>query len=156
MERPNKASDEAIKEIAEEWVSNFKEAHGNRVMITINAVTDLTENIDRNGHQDGYELARMLEDSGWLIDFMMVEQLDYIGVSVAKEIEKAVKKWVESDNPEMKFKQGDSVKIVARGTTKIGVVIAARMKTATYLVHTEEQELGHNWLVNAENCNEPN
>ena len=94
-------------------------------------------------HEDGYKLARELEQCRhWECDMAVAEVLDGFARLCRRELEKAQRAW-ETENPmEPPFPVGTSVKTPSRG---VGVITA--IHRSSYSVRTPELPPGSVWII---------
>lgn len=96
---------------------------------------------DAAGDLDGYNLARLLEDTFyWSPDAQLVDSLDGIADKIYRVHAVKVKEWVQAHNVTPLLKAGDRVEYKSGWEVRRGVIAGFRMETAEYLVHEDGKE----------------
>ena len=93
---------------------------------------------------DGYELAKEMEDEGFDADSELVSIMEGASWELDRQHRKAVKQWVKDNDIRPKLKEGDEIHIQVRqrDRTKYDAIIAeVREETAEYMVAVPD--LGH-------------
>ena len=73
-----------------------------------NDVSDLAKDIARSyhHHMDGYQIAKRMEDFGWDVDAMFVENMDDMGANVSTCHDEEQRLWAEQTNPQPPYQIG--------------------------------------------------
>ncbi len=100
MERP-KISSSTIEKAAKMTASQT-------CNIEPNEVSDLAKDIARayRHHMDGYQIAKRMEDFGWDVDAMFVEDMDNMGANVSTCHDEEQRLWTEQYNPQPPYPIG--------------------------------------------------
>lgn len=146
--RPNKITKETAKQIAIDLINDLK-LWGNEY--SDDDIDNLANNIDHYGNQDGYELAKSMDDDyNWSVDSNVVESLDSVSNMVYNELKKEVAKWVIDNNIQPQYKIGARVKFKSR-ELKEGTITNIDKDQALYYIHTDDQPITSSYIVKYEN-----
>lgn len=96
---------------------------------------ELTELFTNNSTDDGYELAKILEDDYYYdSDSELVSILDNVEYDKSNILNKALKEWVITDNILPTQEIGTVVKFKLRGKKTTGTIVDIYRATAYYIV----------------------
>lgn len=121
LDRPQ-ISEDIKKQAAESILSELKKwANFDAWTSSVtNPLDDLIEVASR--HDNGYEIAKQLENMSWNIDCSLIDLLDNFSYTVEQEYKKVLKKWVDDNNITPPLKPGTRVKFYSGGRDKCGII----------------------------------
>jgi len=137
--RPNKHDDDIITAVAMAIAKRLNHGgSGNED----DMAEGIAEAIKDNPGADGYELARKLDDNGWIeVDFSMCEELDGVFGEMMGIVREKTKEWVGANGIKPKNNLGDLVEITQGGRQYNGEIIQIYADQAEYVVNVPD--LGH-------------
>jgi NOL1/NOP2/fmu family ribosome biogenesis protein len=107
---------------------------------------------DYDFHENGYELARKLEDLGYSPDTELVEILDSVSYKMYIEIDEATKKWVITDNITPEFEIETEVYYTKNKKQISGIIKKIFVDDAKYGIYSEGMEKNSLAVIPYENC----
>ena len=95
--RPTRHDDDIKNEVAYQLATLLNKSDGE--MLIDDCYSDLYALFsERDIPDDGYVLAKALENIGWEIDADLVQLLDYVSLITSQAVERAVQDWVTAHN----------------------------------------------------------
>lgn len=104
-----------------------------------------------NHDEDGYKLAKELEDKGFSPDVMLVDELDCVSNMGSVILKNHIQKWVIDNSLKLEIKMNTEVHYNEwKDRIKPGKIVKLYPETLQYGVRTPEQSETAHYIVNAE------
>lgn len=100
---------------------------------------------------DGWELAKQLEDMGYSMNLDFANDLDEIQFERRQIVESHIKRWVIHNSLKPILSIGDDVEYNELRKSKQGKIVCIYQETLQYGVRTPEQPMTSHYLINEEN-----
>ena len=116
---------------------------------------DSKEILDYHWSDDGYKIAKELDEKGYEMNSSLVEELDCVSNEGDKLLKEKVREWVKQNDIKLDLSVGTKVKLdVWTKNNTDGEIVNLRPETAQYIVWTPEcltpKENGGGWVINFE------
>jgi hypothetical protein len=105
------------------------------------SIVDAIENARLAPYDNGYQIAKELEDEGYTPDSQFVEICDNWSLYYSEEVNRLFEQWVKAYNVKPTLPVGAKVEITQRRVVKQGFINDLRIETAQYVVGVPED--GH-------------
>lgn len=114
-------------------------------------IEDSEEVLKFNHDENGYTLAKELDDKGYSPDAMLVDELDCISNEKSVIEKKYIEQWVKDNNLTLDIEIGTEVKYnELKDRYKIGKVVKLYPETLEYGVRTPDQSETSHYIVKSE------
>jgi hypothetical protein len=120
-------------------------------------IEDCEDVLKWNRNEDGYKLAKELEDKGYESDARLVDELDYISHEASNIQKKHISKWVRDNDLKLDIPIDADVKFRQHGVgVVIGKVVKHYPETIQYGVRAPGQSETSHYIMNPEDFLIPN
>ncbi len=152
MKRPQSNSPEVVEQAAKallpkviEWLNSSNGPYYS--VLDADVLLDLGKALRYKGQDDGYHIAKALEQECWNVDSELVEILNHTGFHIQAALNAVTEDWIRTNNINPKHAVGDSVLVKTYpriGVSPIehtGVVVKINPQRGDYLIRISA--LGH-------------